>query len=181
MVVNNSNNIKLYITSDRLNEIIDNLANKVSKKYKGKPLVMVGILNGAFKIVNDLSERVSNNEKLEIEFIKLKSYTDNKSSGNVTEVLGIDFDVKGKNILIVEDLLDSGLTISQSNIINKFINMGADSVRLCALFIKKHTEDYPFTVDFYGKKIDNLYICGYGMDYNGDLRKYRSIGVIDGV
>jgi hypoxanthine phosphoribosyltransferase len=152
------------------------LGEKISKDYNSKIPVFIGILNGAFLFLSDLIKNVS--IECEVDFLKLSSYADNKiSSGRVKMLKELNCDITGRDIIIVEDIVDSGLSM-------KFIKeLLADhkpaSVKIATLLLKPNSLKYDIKIDYIGFKIPSQFVIGYGMDYAQKFRNLKNIYILN--
>jgi len=152
------------------------LGEKISKDYNSKIPVFIGILNGAFLFLSDLIKNVS--IECEVDFLKLSSYADNKiSSGRVKMLKELNCDITGRDIIIVEDIVDSGLSM-------KFIKeLLADhkpaSVKIATLLLKPNSLKYVIKIDYIGFKIPSQFVIGYGMDYAQKFRNLKNIYILN--
>ncbi len=161
-----------FISEDKIRERVKEMGEEISKDYIGKTPVFVGVLNGAFIFLADLIKNVT--VDCEIDFFKLSSYGDAKiSSGKVTMLKELNCDVEGRDIIIVEDIVDSGLSI-------KFIedlmqqNKPA-SMKVASLLVKPDSLRYNVKIHYIGFNIPSKFVIGYGLDY---AQKYRNLRTI---
>ncbi len=163
--------IKPLITADRIQSRVQELADQISVDYQGSIPIIIGVLNGSFVFLSDLFRDMD--LEAEVDFIKISSYLhDTRSSGTVRLLKDISCDVTGRDVLIVEDIIDSGLSI-------KFVKRRLEesetrSVKIATLLMKK-CADVDFTIDYVGFEIPNKYVVGYGLDLSQKLRNLRSI------
>ena len=179
--VNDSNNEKLVIGDDVFvpfltEEVIQNrikeMASQISQDYIGKIPIFIGVLNGAFIFLSDLIKNVSID--CEIDFFKLSSYGDSKiSSGNVRLLKELNCDVNGRDIIIVEDIVDSGLSIKYIEEI--FAKHSPNSMKVCSLLMKPESLKFDVKIDYIGFNIPSKFVIGYGLDYAQKFRNLRSI------
>lgn len=179
--VNASKNDELIIGKDVFvplltEEVIQNrikeLALKISQDYKGKIPIFIGVLNGAFIFLSDLIKNISID--CEIDFFKLSSYGDSKiSSGNVRLLKELNCDVNGRDIIIVEDIVDSGLSIKYIEEI--FSKHTPNSMRVCSLLMKPESLKFDVKIDYIGFNIPSKFVIGYGLDYAQKFRNLRTI------
>ncbi|MCU0342662.1 MAG: hypoxanthine phosphoribosyltransferase [Ignavibacterium sp.] len=179
--INASKNDKLIIGKDVFvplltEEVIQNrikeLALKISQDYKGKIPIFIGVLNGAFIFLSDLIKNISID--CEIDFFKLSSYGDSKiSSGNVRLLKELNCDVNGRDIIIVEDIVDSGLSIKYIEEI--FSKHTPSSMRVCSLLMKPESIKFDVKIDYIGFNIPSKFVIGYGLDYAQKFRNLRTI------
>lgn len=164
-----------FITEDKIQKRIKELAKQISLDYEGKVPVFIGVLNGSFIFLSDLIKNV--NIDCEIDFFKLSSYGDEKiSSGNVKLLKELNCDVNGRDIIIVEDIVDSGLSM---NFIEELIlPHKPNSMKIASLLVKPNSLRYNIKIDYIGFDIPSKFVIGYGLDYAQKYRNLRSIYVL---
>lgn len=161
-----------FLSEDMIQRRIKELANKISEDYEGKLPVFIGVLNGSFIFMADLVKNVTID--CEIDFFKLSSYGDEKiSSGKVRLVKQLNCDVNGRDLIIVEDIVDTGLSI-------KFIEELIEhhhpkSMKVVSLLVKPDSLKYDVKIDYIGFEIPSKFVIGYGLDYAQKYRNLRSI------
>lgn len=161
-----------FLTEEVIQNRIKEMALQISQDYNGKIPIFIGVLNGAFIFLSDLIKNISIN--CEIDFFKLSSYGDSKiSSGNVRLLKELNCDVNGRDIIIVEDIVDSGLSIKYIEEI--FSKHTPNSIRVCSLLMKPESLKYDVRIDYIGFKIPGKFVIGYGLDYAQKFRNLRSI------
>ena len=167
--------LKEYISEKKISGRINKLAKKLNKDYKDKNPIFIGILNGSFIFLADLIREI--NIDCEIDFLKLSSYGDEKiSSGNVTLLKDLNCEIENRHIIIVEDIVDSGLSV---NFIKKLIeDQNPASLRFATLLFKKDMSKLTFKIDYIGFKIDNKFVVGYGLDFAQKYRNLKAIKVL---
>ena len=169
------NKLVPYIKKKEIKTRIKEIAKEIQKEYKGKVPVFIGVLNGAFIFMSDLIREV--NIDCEIDFYKLSSYGDQKiSSGNVKSLKNINADIQGRDVIVVEDIIDSGLSIKY--IKEDILKRNPKSLKLCALLYKKGISKLDFKIDYIGFKIPNKFVVGYGLDYAQKYRNLKEIFVL---
>ncbi|HMN49212.1 MAG TPA: hypoxanthine phosphoribosyltransferase [Ignavibacteriaceae bacterium] len=174
LVINNDVFIP-FLSEETLQKRIKELADQISEDYKNKLPIFIGVLNGAFVFMADLIKNVSIN--CEIDFFKLSSYGDSKiSSGNVRMLKELNCDVNGRDIIIVEDIVDSGLSIKYIEQI--FSKHTPTSMKVCSLLMKPDSLKYDVKIDYIGFKIPTKFVIGYGLDYAQKYRNLKSIYVL---
>lgn len=163
---------KEYLNEEKIQTRIQELADKISNDYKGKIPVFIGVLNGSFIFMSDLVKKV--NIDCEIDFFKLSSYGDEKiSSGNVKLIKELNCDVNGRDLIIVEDIVDSGLSIK---FIEELISEHhPTSMKVVSLLVKPNSLRYDVKIDYIGFEIPSQFVIGYGLDYAQKYRNLRSI------
>jgi hypoxanthine phosphoribosyltransferase len=169
-----------FITEEQILQRTKELAKQISEDYKGKVPVFIGVLNGAFLFLADLIKKLSID--CEVDFFKLSSYGDEKiSSGKVRLIKELNCDVNGRDLIIVEDIVDSGLSIK---FIEELIsNFTPASMKVVSLLIKPNSLRYNVKIDYIGFEIPSKYVIGYGLDIAQKYRNLSSIYVLreDGV
>jgi len=165
-----------FLTENIIQNRIKELADQISQDYNGKIPIFIGVLNGAFIFLSDLIKNISIN--CEIDFFKLSSYGDSKiSSGNVRMLKELNCDVNGRDIIIVEDIVDSGLSIKYLEEI--FESHKPGSMKVCSLLMKPESLKYNVKIDYIGFNIPSKFVIGYGLDYAQKYRNLRSIFVLN--
>lgn len=160
---------QIFIKQSEIKKRIKEMAVRINNDYKDKIPIFIGILNGSFIFLSDLIREIKIN--CEIDFFKLSSYGDSKiSSGNVKMLKELNCDVKGRDVIIVEDIIDSGL--SMTYIRNLIAKQKPRSFRVAALLYKKDVSKLRFKIDYVGFKIENKFVVGYGLDF---AQKYRNL------
>lgn len=164
-----------YISKYELQSIIDRIANEINHNYKhitcDNPLIIIAVLNGSFMFLADLVKGL--NIPCEIHFIKLSSYSGTETTGEITQVIGLTKDITNKNVLIVEDIVDTGLTINK--LYNQLLLQKPSSLNLCTLLYKKIKCHTDLHINYIGKEIEDKFVIGYGMDYDNLGRNFDMI------
>ncbi len=161
-----------YLSEKTIQTRIKELAAKISADYVGKVPVFIGVLNGSFIFMSDLVKNVG--IECEIDFFKLSSYGDEKiSSGKVKLIKELNCDVNGRDLIIVEDIVDTGLSIK---FIEELINQHQPtSMKVVSLLVKPDSLRYEVKIDYIGFEIPSKFVIGYGLDYAQKYRNLRSI------
>lgn len=160
---------KIMIGRDEIDLIVSGLAEKISADYVGRELIVVGILKGSFIFMADLVRKLT--VPVIIDFMSVTSYYgDTRSSGIVKIIKDMDVNINGKDVLIVEDIIDSGLTLQ--NLKEMLLTKDPASLRVCVAFDKPDRRKTVIEADYIGMKIPDEFIVGYGLDFAG---KYRNI------
>ncbi|HNW56410.1 MAG TPA: hypoxanthine phosphoribosyltransferase [Bacteroidales bacterium] len=162
---------KEFIPEKDIEKRIGELADQINKDYKGKDVVFVGILNGAFLFAAELFKRIDLEAK--ITFVKLASYTGTKSSGSIKELIGWNENIQGKNVIIIEDIVDTGHTLER--IIDELVIRKVAEVKIATLLFKPEAYTKKIPVDYAGFEIPNNFVVGYGLDYDGYGRNLPSV------
>lgn len=168
--------IKVLINEDKIKNRIKEIAQEILKDFKNEEIVFVCILKGAAYFAIDLSKELNNN--LILDFMKVNSYGDElQSSGTINFKLDISTDIKDKNVIIVEDIIDSGLTLNY--IYDYLVKKYPKNLKICVLLDKKERRVKPINVDYTGFEIENKFVLGYGLDYKDKYRNLPYIGYIE--
>ncbi len=162
---------KLSISAEQIAEAVERLAADINRDLKDKNPLFLVVLNGAFIFAADLYRKIT--IESEISFVKLASYSGTSSTSDVKELIGLNERLKGRNIVILEDIIDSGTTMQY--LISKLLYMGVKDVKLVALLFKPNAFRESFRIDYLGLEISNDFIVGYGLDYDGFGRNYADI------
>jgi hypoxanthine phosphoribosyltransferase len=152
-----------FINKQTLQLRIAELGATISKDYAGLNPLFIGILNGSFIFAADLFRNISTDA--EISFIKLASYQGTTSTGTVVTAIGLDETLNGRHVIIVEDIVDTGKTMS--SFLPELMDRRPASVKIASLLIKPDALKYDVKVDYFGFKISNEFVVGYGLDYDG--------------
>ncbi len=170
----NSDILEIIADQKQLNEKVNELAGKINSDYKGKSMIAVGILKGSVMFFADLTRKL---DLCKFDFMAASSYGSSAvSSGKINIKKDLSEDVTGKDVLIIEDILDTGNTLYLLK--DYILSKGANSVKLCVLFDKPDRREKPITADYTGFTIDNLFIVGYGLDYDEKYRNLPYVGVL---
>lgn len=163
--------LEMLIPEAEIKKRVRELAKQISEDYKGKVPIFIGILNGSFIFLSDLFREMSIDT--EVDFIKISSYADEtKSSGTVRLLKDISCDIIERDVIVVEDIIDSGITIKFLK--SRLQQSDASSVKFVSLLIKESTK-IEFPIDYLGFKIPDRYVVGYGLDLAQKLRNLKSI------
>lgn len=170
------NNIsEILLTSDEIQKRVEELGEKITNDYKGKDLMLIGILKGAVMFMSDLCKYIK--IPITIDFMAVSSYgKSTQSSGVVRIIKDLDASIEGKDILVVEDIIDSGLTLSY--LTNNLKSRGANSVKICTLLDKPERRSVDVKVDYIGFKIPDAFVVGYGLDFAEKYRNLPYIGIL---
>jgi hypoxanthine phosphoribosyltransferase len=167
---------RALIPQDKIRQAVAKLAAEIRRDYQGKQPLLIGILKGSFVFMADLVRELG--LPVEVDFVKLSSYgSGTKTSGKVKVVQGLKTPIKGRDVLVVEDIVDTGLTVSF--LMDYLRNKKPASLRLCALTDKPSRHEVPVTIDYLGFTVPDKFIVGYGIDWNEKFRHLRDICCID--
>ncbi len=163
------------ISEDEIQHIVSRIAGEIDRTYEGKHLLMLAILKGSVVFMGDLMKKIR--IPVEIDFMKVSSYgSATESTGNISIHLDIQRDISDCDVLIVEDIIDSGRTLSY--LVEYLLLKGARSVKTCTLLDKPSRRVVDYKADFVGKIIPDEFVVGYGLDYNERFRALPFIGVL---
>lgn len=167
--------LRILLSEEQIQKKVSELGKQISREYKGKNPIMICILKGAVFFLTDLLQNIS--EPLETDFFSLSSYgTSTKSSGVVKIRKDIDTDILNRHVIIVEDIVDSGLTLKY--IYNYLEKHHPASVKICVLLDKPKAHETDIKIDFLGFEIENDFVVGYGLDYSEKYRNLPYIGIL---
>jgi hypoxanthine phosphoribosyltransferase len=168
----------ILLTQEEIHRRIAELGAQISKDYAGSEVTLVGILKGSFIFLADLIRSISPDIPIEVDFMSVSSYGDSMtSSGTVHIEKDLGIAASGKNIIIVEDIVDSGLTLL--HVYNILSGRGAKSLRAATLLEKPGNSRYDRPLDYVGFKIPNRFVIGFGLDYAQHYRNLPDIRVLD--
>jgi len=159
------------ISEETLQKRIKEMAQDILACYHGQDLTLLGVLNGAAFLTVDLAKYLE--RELTIDFIKWTSYSGTQSEGKIDQKVGLSCEVANKNILIVEDIIDTGF--SMNALLSHVKAMHPKSVRICSLLHKPSMTTHPVEIDFLGFEIPNAFVLGYGLDFDGLGRNLRDL------
>ncbi len=164
------------ITEEEISTRIDALGKAITKDFENEDLVVICVLKGAFVFCSDLVKKI--NRPISLEFISLSSYGDStNSSGNVRLEMDITANIEGRNVLIIEDIVDSGLTIR--TLMDILTVRKPKSVKLASLLFKPSKLKHKVKIDYLGFEIEDKFVIGYGLDYAGRYRELPYIGILN--
>ncbi len=163
-----------FIAAQQIETRIAELAKRIDADYAGKKVLCIGILNGSFIFAADLARAL--NLSIEFTFIKYTSYRKMISSGQVDKLIGLTSEVKNRHVLLIEDIIDTGLTMSE--IINDMQQMQPASMEIATLLLKPSALQEDLDIKYIGFEIENRFVVGYGLDYDGYGRNLKDISVL---
>lgn len=166
---------KVLVTQDEITEKITHLAKLITEDYRGKDVLLVGVLKGAFVFMSDLAREIQ--LPVEFDFMAVSSYgSATKSSGVVRILKDLDYEITDRHVLLVEDIIDSGLTISY--LLRYLEARRPASLEICSLFWKKGEQAVHLDVKYPGFELPPLFVVGYGLDYAEKYRNLPYIGIL---
>ena len=166
-----TNNLALLYSAAELRQRVEELGSIISKKYENKDPIFIGVLNGSFIFMADLLRSISID--CEMDFIKVRSYSGQKSSGTIQLLKDVSADVKDINVILVEDIIDTGLTIKFLR--KRLFSSSPKSIAVATLLYKPSVAKIDFDIDYIGFEIPQEYVVGYGLDYEQKLRHLDSL------
>ena len=169
--------IKVLIEKKKLEKRIEELATEIQKDYLGEDILVICILKGSLYFTVDLTKKI-NNYKLEIDFMRISSYGDElTSSGKINIIKDLETDINGRNVLVVEDIIDTGNTLYYlKDILEK---RNPRSLKICTLLDKKSRRIKNVVPEYIGLEIEDKFVVGYGLDYKDCFRNLPFIGYVD--
>ena len=163
---------ELFIPYEKIKSIVEEMAEKMNNDLKGKKPLFICILNGSFMFAADIFKRISMLDA-EISFIKLASYSGISTTGSVKELIGLNEDLTGRTVVVLEDIVDSGITIAKT--IEQIRSKNPLEILIATLLLKPEALQVKVPLDYIGIEIPNDFIVGYGLDYNGRGRNLIDI------
>ena len=162
---------EIFLAEETIQKRIAEMAAEINRDYEGKKPLFIAILNGSFMFASDLFKHLTIDA--EICFIKLVSYKGMKSSGHITTAIGLDQDLYNRDVIIVEDIVDTGKTLGY--FLPKLEHQQPASLKIAALLHKPEATVHPLKIDYTGFSIPNKFVVGYGLDYDGCGRNLKEI------
>ena len=166
---------KVMIPATEIDQAVQRVADKLNEHYAGKTPIFLGVLSGAFLFLSDLVRKTTFDSQLA--FVKISSYEGIQSTGVVKQQFGVDFDIEGRDIIIVEDIVETGH--SMNYLLDHLKAKNPRSIAICTLFFKPEKFLYEYPIDYVAMPIGNEFIVGYGLDYDQLGRNLKQIYVID--
>ena len=168
--------LKILISRDEIANAVDRLASEIKRDYQGKQPLLIGVLKGAFVFMADLMRQLD--LPLELEFVRLSSYgAARESSGRVRVIQGLKTPIEGRDVLVIEDIVDTGITISL--LLDYLRNKNPASLKLCVLTDKPSRRRVPVSIDYLGFTVPDKFVVGYGLDFAEKFRYLPEICVIE--
>ena len=151
---------RVLIPAEEIDNAVTRVAEQLNERYEGRTPIFLGVLSGSFLFLADLVRKV--NFENQLAFVKISSYNGTESTGNVKQLIGVDFDIEGRDIIIVEDIVDSGMTLSflKENLLSR----GAASLKIVTLLDKPERRRVDIHADYVGASVPDEFIVGYGLD-----------------
>ncbi len=161
----------ISITEEQILKEVDRVAAEINRDLKDKNPLFLSVLNGSFMFTSDLMKRIT--IPCEISFVKLASYQGISSTGKITEVIGVNEDISGRCVVIVEDIVDTGLTMQR--LLETLGTRNPKEIHIASLLVKPEKLQVPLNIKYAAMNIPNDFIVGYGLDYDGLGRNYKDI------
>lgn len=168
-------NFRFYLGKDRIDEIVQGLAERIDHDYSGKTPLILGILNGAFIFTSDLVRKLT--IPCEISFVKYTSYDGMAGGGKMNRLIGLNESIRGRHVIITEDIVDTGNTMAR--LLEDLEQYEPSSVSIASFCFKKQAFRENFTIDYCGLVIPDLFVVGYGLDYDGAGRNFPDLYQFD--
>ncbi len=169
-------NIKVLITEEEIKRRVCELGAEITKDYAGKSILLIGVLKGAAVFMSDLMRCID--LPVEIDFMVVSSYgSGTKTSGNIKILKDTDVSVEGRDVIIAEDILDTGITLN--NLKDLLLKRGAKSLKICTIFNKPARRKSPIEAEYVGFDVPDEFVIGYGLDYDQKYRNLPFLGILD--
>ena len=162
---------RIFITAEEIDRAVSKIAGHLNEDMAGRDPVYLVILNGAFIFASDLFKKLD--MPCEVSFVKLASYQGASTTATVKELIGLNENLRGRNLVIVEDIIDTGITMDY--LLKMLDQLGPSEVRIAALLFKPEAFQKHFRINYVGMEVPSDFIVGYGLDYDGHGRNYRDI------
>ena len=166
---------RVMIPAEDIDKAVSRVADKLNEQFAGQTPIFLGVLSGSFLFLSDLVRKVAFHNQ--VAFVKLSSYEGTSSTGNVKMKLGVDFDIEGRDVIIVEDIVETGH--SMNYLLQYLREKNPASITICTLFFKPNKFLYDYKVDYAALSIGDEFIVGYGLDYNQLGRNLKDIYVVE--
>ena len=162
---------KTFISEDEIQQRVKAVADRINHDMEGKKPLLLAVLNGSFVFAADLMRHIT--IPCEISFVKLAAYEGTGSTGKVVEVMGLNEDITGRDVIIVEDIVDTGKTMER--MLDTLGTRNPNSLHICTLLLKPEKLKIPLNIEYAAMEIPNDFIVGYGLDYDQEGRNLRDI------
>ena len=162
-IILNNQEFEIYLPESKIHDRIIEIGVKIKEEFKGEEVIVLGVLNGSFVFMSDLVRRID--LPVQCEFLKISSYQGTSTTGKVKSVLGLSANITGKNVIIVEDIVDTG--ISMDFLLSELSIKNPKRLAIATLLFKKEAFRFNYPLDYVGFEIPNKFVIGYGLDYDG--------------
>ena len=166
---------RVMISAEQIDKAVAEVASKLNERYAGREPIFVGVLSGSILFMSDLVRKTTFDS--EMTFVKVSSYSGTESTGKVKMELGLNVDIKDRDVIIVEDIVETGH--SMKLLLDYFADFNPRSVAICTLFFKPEKFLYDYPIEYVALPIGNEFILGYGLDYNQLGRNLKDIYVVE--
>ena len=163
-----------FIPYYKILKVVDSIALRMNKDLRNKRPVFISILNGSFVFTADLLKKIE--LECEVSFIKVASYEGARSSGTVSEIIGLTDNIKGRTVVLLEDIVDSGNTLER--VVAELQKLGPKTIKIATLFFKPQAYNKKMKIEYIGLNMPDDFIVGYGLDYNGYGRNLPDIYIL---
>ncbi|MCH2023669.1 MAG: hypoxanthine phosphoribosyltransferase [Saprospiraceae bacterium] len=171
MINCNGKDFEIFLTSEQIQNRLKEVCEEINVEYKDKKPIFLGILNGVFRVAGDVFKYID--IECEVSFVKLKSYEGTESSGKITTMLGLDTNLEGRDIILLEDIVDTGRTFH--SFLPELHKLNPKSVSILTLLVKPDAMEYEIPLKYVGFSVPNHFLLGYGLDYDGLGRQLNDI------
>lgn len=171
MISLHGKNFELSVSHETIQEKVAAVADQINRDFEGQTPLFLSVLNGAFMFTSDLMKYID--LTCEVSFVKMSSYDGTSSTGNVRQLIGIDQDLTGKSVIVIEDIVDSGSTLA--SIFETLTRKGVANIKVATLLFKPEAYQQNLPVDYVGLEIPNDFVVGYGLDYDQLGRNLKDI------
>jgi len=154
---------EIFISAQEIEKAVEKVANSMNKNLAGKEVIFIGVLNGCFLFAADLYRKLKFDSQ--ISFVKVASYSGTSSTGTVKRLIGLNEDIKGKVVVLIEDIIDSGRTIE--DLVKQLKGYEPETIQIATFLFKPDAYKANLKIDYKGIEIPNDFIVGYGLDYDG--------------
>jgi hypoxanthine phosphoribosyltransferase len=175
MLVIKNKPFSVFLSSKEINLAVEKVANQMNTDFAGQSPLFLIVLNGAFMFASDLMKKITIG--CELSFVKVSSYEGMSSTTNLKQLIGLVEDVKGRTIVIIEDIIDTGVTME--GILNYLKPMGPRDIKIATLLYKPEAFTKTYKIDYVGTEVPNKFLVGYGLDYDGEGRNLQDIYILD--
>lgn len=164
-----------YLSAEQINKAVEELAERINKDYAGKKPLIIGVLNGAFMFCADLARKLTCEP--EFQFVKLSSYEGTASTGRIVQSFGLPDDMRNRHVIVLEDIVDTGLTTR--GLFQSLKTKQVASAEILTLFFKSEAFISAVSPKYYGIDLPNVFVVGYGLDYNGLGRELPDLYILN--
>ena len=171
MITCNGKKFEIFLKSEEIQNRLEEICGEINKDFAGKKPVFLGILNGVFRVAGDVFKYVD--IECEVSFVKLKSYVGTESSGKLVTMLGLDAELEGRHVILLEDIVDTARTLH--TFLPELKKQNPASISILTLLVKPDAMEYKIDLKYVGFSVPNHFLVGYGLDYDGYGRELNDI------